>query len=245
VFEGEAARLIDEDVRPVASGSSVWTQPEGRVRTAAGSRSQLVSSGGLRVTLGENTALDMNLHQAVPDEWIALESGSVRCEVPKLASGSRLRVKTPDAEVVVHGTVFSVQVRSAAGGTSQTCVRVEEGLVSVQHGDQSEKVGASQSWGCDDPKPPPAAASAAEGGAPVHPRAPRNVEVRPAATPVSSSEGLAEQNRLFQAALAAEARGDAAGALDSLRVLLDRYPQSPLGPDARTARSRIEARAHP
>src|SRR5690606_17235396 len=55
-------------------------------------------------------------------------------------------IATPDAQVVVHGTVFSVHVGAPAH--PQTCVRVSEGLVEVRHGAGRVYVEAGQTWGC-------------------------------------------------------------------------------------------------
>lgn len=59
---------------------------------------------------------------------IKLARGQVRVHVPPLPSGGKLVVETPDAEVIVHGTRFAV---TREEGSSETSVRVEEGLVEV------------------------------------------------------------------------------------------------------------------
>jgi hypothetical protein len=244
VLEGEASRSVGDEVRPVASGDAVWTQPEGRIVTGSGSRTQLVTTRGLHVTVGESTRLSMNLYDESSNPWIDLESGSVRCQVPKLPAGSHLSVRTPDAEVIVHGTVFSVAVPSGPGSEGHTCVRVEEGVVGVLHGGQEERLGSGQGWGCDQPSPQPPPPSAPERENRARARPPTGGDTR--ARPVETSAGLAEQNRLFLAALASEAGGDDAHAIESLRALLDRYPASPLRPEADAALARLRARAqHP
>lgn len=60
---------------------------------------------------------------------IKLARGQVRVQVPPMPSGGKLVVSTPDAEVIVHGTRFSVQRKD---NQTETSVRVEEGLVEVQ-----------------------------------------------------------------------------------------------------------------
>jgi Flp pilus assembly protein TadD len=56
-----------------------------------------------------------------------LSSGRVSLEVPKLPAGSTLSVRTPDAEVRMHGTRFQV-IRTG----KETQVHVAEGLVEVR-----------------------------------------------------------------------------------------------------------------
>jgi ferric-dicitrate binding protein FerR (iron transport regulator) len=58
---------------------------------------------------------------------LVLPLGRVFLEVPKLATGSTLSVRTPDAEVRVHGTRFQV-IRTA----KETQVHVSEGVVEVR-----------------------------------------------------------------------------------------------------------------
>ena len=58
---------------------------------------------------------------------LVLSRGRVSLEVPKLPSGSTLSVRTPDAEVRVHGTRFQV-VRT----DKETQVSVLEGVVEVR-----------------------------------------------------------------------------------------------------------------
>ena len=60
-------------------------------------------------------------------ETLLLDHGRVLLEVPKLARGSSLAVRTPDAEVRVHGTRFEV-FRTAG----ETRVHVTEGVVEVR-----------------------------------------------------------------------------------------------------------------
>lgn len=72
-------------------------------------------SGVIAVVAGEQT------------DGLRLEGGSVTLEVPRLPEGHLLFVATPDAEVRVHGTRFTV-ARDAAG----TAVKVTEGVVEVR-----------------------------------------------------------------------------------------------------------------
>jgi len=56
---------------------------------------------------------------------------------------------------------------------------------------------------------------------------------------------LDEENRLFQAGLAAERVGDFRSATQSLEQLLSAYPASPLAADARLALSRVKSHLAP
>src|SRR4029077_14080829 len=102
-----------------------------------------------RVMAGPATRLLMDLRASTRNPWVQLLAGSVRCEVPKLGEGAHFAVHTPDANVMVHGTVFSVEIR-AAGGPRQTCVRVDEGVVSVLRSDREDLLTHGQSSGCDE-----------------------------------------------------------------------------------------------
>ena len=102
----------------------------------------------------------MTLHEqtevGVAQSDVGLESlrvarGTVRCVVPKLGSERQFSVVTPDATVVVHGTVFTVRFNEEA---KRTCVGVEEGVVSVRHASGKTWLEAGESWGCE-PTPPP------------------------------------------------------------------------------------------
>jgi TolA-binding protein len=171
---------------------------------------------------------------------ISLKRGRVELMVPPLRKGASLSVSTPDAVVTVHGTQFSVEYSGEA-----TCVRVREGLVSVQRGARVERLRRGQQSGC----------------APVAGQQPSNSATLPAAqakperagsergasrpkNPAYGSSGsgtLTKENMLFRQALAAEQVGDLATAEAHLARLLDRYPGSPLASEARRALARVRA----
>lgn len=82
-------------------------------------------SNGARIRLDAGTLkLDSSTREA---QALLLPSGRVFLEVPKLPTGSTLAVRTPDAEVRVHGTRFQV-IRTS----QETQVHVTEGLVEVR-----------------------------------------------------------------------------------------------------------------
>jgi ferric-dicitrate binding protein FerR (iron transport regulator) len=86
----------------------------------------------------------------------SLIEGQVDAEVTKLAPQERFVVGTPDAEVEVRGTRFSVAVSDApahcAGTGTRSLVAVREGAVWVRTGGREIVLGPGQSWtaACDE-----------------------------------------------------------------------------------------------
>jgi FecR protein len=246
---GHVSRLRGGSQIAVAPGESTTVSAEGVLFTAAESEASVRTARGLEVTLFENSRIllsDLNIDQ--PTNAVHLESGAIRCRVPHLEEGQHFSVITPDATVVVHGTVFRVEVGGAAGSATRTCVRVEEGVVSVSGSAGEARVTASQSWGCDPPaeRPgataplaPPVEATAKSGSGPAARAATDSPRDSTKDAPKAVLSTLNEENRLFQAGLAAERSGDTRTAAASFELLLSRYPQSPLAADARTALSRV------
>lgn len=64
-------------------------------------------------------------------ETLQLSTGRLFLDVPKLAKGRTLAVRTPDAEVRIHGTRLQV-TRSSQSAQAGTQVQVLEGLVEVR-----------------------------------------------------------------------------------------------------------------
>ena len=82
-----------------------------------------------------------------------LDAGSVELHVEKLTSAQRFLVDTPDSEVEVRGTRFSVSVvppDAACGAGVRTRVAVTEGVVVVRHAGLEDRVALGESWpaGC-------------------------------------------------------------------------------------------------
>jgi len=217
--------------------------PVGELVTAAASEAYFRTPDGLEVQAFENSSMGLSdLRASQEGLSLRLDSGAVRCHVPHLAQGRRFSVITPDATVVVHGTTFRVTV-GASKGSPKTCVRVEEGVVSVNGKAGQARLEGSQSWGCDEP-------TADVEDAPVEPgtagsrserKAPSRATGDPARgdSPRPDRGTLDEENRLFQGGLAAERAGDSRGATASFELLLSRYPRSPLANEARAALSRV------
>src|SRR5688572_22776689 len=83
-------------------------------------------------------------------EIVHLSKGTVELRVPPLARGERMLLKTEDAEVEVHGTVF--EVTATAGRLAS--VEVLEGVVEVRkRGEGSVVLRAGDRWPLPEPKP--------------------------------------------------------------------------------------------
>jgi hypothetical protein len=224
----------------MAPGDAETVSASGELFTAERSEASVTTSDGLELKLFENTRVALADLGSTKSSSLHLTGGSVRCRVPHLAQGLHFSVVTLDAIVIVHGTVFRVTVGGVAGAT-QTCVQVEEGVVSVQRGAKEERLTSGQSTGCD----LPIAGSLTNSGAASPPEVTSNPAQLPTPRPNTSSipraraGTLDEENRLFQAGLSSERRGDTGAAATSFQLLLSRYPQSPLAADARAALSRV------
>jgi hypothetical protein len=213
---GQVTFDVGNGTRTIAAGDVTSVPARGRIATGVGAEAQ-IESEGLEVTLRERTEV------GVPEEGLRslrMTKGGVRCVVPPLGPDRQFSVVTPDATVVVHGTVFSVRFDRS---TKQSCVAVEEGVVSVRHAGGKTWLESGESWGCE-------TTTAARETAPAQ---------RPA-TPRPQRGTLEAENLLFQSALAADRRGDHATARAKLQELLAKYPESPLGPEARATLARLQ-----
>jgi outer membrane lipoprotein YfiO/FecR-like protein len=192
---------------------------------------------------------------------LRLGAGSVDVDLPrKLEGGKHLIVETPDAEVLVVGTAFMVEVGSESGARA-THVSVRRGTVWImQNGKQRAVLRAGDEWrssGTTTAARPPAVAPAppSEEGkvasAPGRTSSAARAAIgrtssgtRPAPAPRAADSGTLEQeNDLYQAGLTARARGDHAGAADTFAQLLSRYPRSVLREQALASQFRALERA--
>ena len=231
----------------------------------------LTTENGVRVEMAEHTRVGLDgMRDRSGDTTLRLLQGRVDCDVPPLGSKRRFSVVTANAEVIVHGTRFSVSMAAV----DRTCGRVTEGLVEVNSGGSQRFLSDGQQWGCDEAGPdertsldessadevntadkadkqrPPAGgkrhtatrASEAKRSSP-----------KPAARNEASAKSLPEQAReetivgtleqetqLLSRALAAERRGERRVARQLYSELLRRYPASPLAPEAKKGYSRVE-----
>jgi ferric-dicitrate binding protein FerR (iron transport regulator) len=99
-------------------------QPGAEILATAEAKSAVLSNGvRLRLDTGSLKLTSANEYT----QTLFLPSGRVSVDVPKLPRGSSLSVRTPDAEVRVHGTRFQV-IRTGR----DTQVHVVEGVVEVR-----------------------------------------------------------------------------------------------------------------
>jgi hypothetical protein len=219
--------------RALHAGEALRQDP-GEIQSAADGSAELVTSEGLGLKMGSATRL--SLADLASVNQVELRHGLLTCSVPHLREGQRFSVQTPDARVVVHGTVFSVRVDSKRTPGAETCVEVTDGVVIVQHAGGETALNAGDQWGCDaSPSAPPPASAAPP---PTPTARERQLVAHGSARPAERST-LGEESRLLQEALAAERVGQPERAQGLLNQLLSRYPNSPLSSEARRASSRI------
>ena len=237
--------------RVVASGERSLRDGDS-LQTAAGARAH-VATHKSSVNVSESTELKVSQPSAA-EERISLRRGRVDVAVDKTIETKRsVVVETPDAEVVVRGTVFDVRVEPLLNATN-THVHVTRGSVWVlAQGVQVALLSAGQSWSSAGgleaaavPQPasvavPPSAAPQLDNSAPTP--APAGPRVGGAAAPSKEAAPhragtLAEENRLFAAGVEARNRGDVARAAELFGELLSTYPQSTLREVAQVERFR-------
>jgi FecR protein len=162
-------------------------------------------------------------HGAGLRDRLELTAGRIQVQVPKLAVGSELRVQTPDATVVVHGTKFSVDRAEAAGSRPATTrVSVTEGVVTVDT-DRGQRT-LTAGMELVTPETPIATATPS-------PSAPAPDDA-PSVAPGTSSPGtlstLASENALLSEAMKVRRDGQIERALALVDAFVARYPRSPL-----------------
>jgi hypothetical protein len=249
-----AARTIAGDaaldgVGELRAPASSWS----RVLTARGARIELAPRARLRVARQKAQSGAQGAPDA-HDVGLRLEQGEAHLSVPKLAAGDQFSIATPDARVVVHGTIFSVKVDDAA--PSRTCVRVNEGLVEVQHRAGSAFLKPGMQWGCGERtetraeaalaavvEAPKAIVEADLAATDEAPRARTRIARRHAnrarrSAAAAESGTLDRETALLATALAAERDGDRTRASALFSELLLRHPRSPLAPEARSGLAR-------
>ena len=110
------------------------------VVTAEGALARASLASGAEVEIGPGSRVklfggDGPGGAGAAGEAVNIAMGRVTVRVPKLGPSRSFSVRTPDAVVVVHGTVFSVErQRDVVSGLSATKVAVEQGSVAVRRG---------------------------------------------------------------------------------------------------------------
>jgi ferric-dicitrate binding protein FerR (iron transport regulator) len=252
---------------PLGSGDDVATEP--------GGRGEVVLADGVAITLESDTQVSLpdsatgatagTGGSANGREVVRLARGVVSVRVPPMSPGHTFSIATPDAEVTVHGTSFTVEVVRPAGAgsaaTSSTAdpatkVRVTSGVVSVSSSRGGEAVlTAGMEWSspveangaalhAPPPMPPASAttssASAANPASKMASAPPHPASVRHDGTSPPRSR-LGEENQLLASAIAVSKGGDYAGAVATLDDLLRRFPTSTLAQEAHVERFRALA----
>jgi len=273
VTHGGVTGVAATPVAPVAGettlgpGDDVVTAPDGRTRVTLPDGVSLTLGEASRLSLPKST-LPANPRLETIHEQVSLNDGVVSVRVPHLTQGRTFAVKTPDAEVTVHGTAFTVEVGEfvspdeplhsgahAADATISTRVRVSEGVVSVTSAGREVFVRAGMQWISPHaeptqrrvPAPLPTTAALSAGPPPsALPALDSSASgaSAPPTGPKTIPSSLADQTRLLESAMSASRNGDYHGAIGSLNELLRRYPASRLEPEARVQLFRALAAAH-
>ena len=222
--------------------------------TMARSSALLSTSFGARVSVDEDSRLLLvgrhGDQSETTTEQIRLLAGEVSVEVPHLGTARGFEVLTPDATVIVHGTRFTVHVEQDGGGAPETRVEVSSGRVEVRRNLQQHWLGAGATWtsapslrATSSSNEDPGAAGEAPAVESSLPAGSARPKLRRLGLPaVQSDSRLAKANRLMIQALEEKRRGSDTAAVALLDELLDRYPDSPIAPNARREKERALAR---
>lgn len=224
-------------------------RPGAKLETA-GAPLELAFPSGARAEIYARSRASIVEAGDIRRESLFLAQGSLQVQVPKLAQPVEFSVKTPTATVVVHGTVFRVEVAPAEQGAG-TRVHVARGVVSVHvEGQLIRRLTAGQSW-------PKQANNSSLGQEPLVPSKARS---RPSAKRLSGrsfsgrraakarkrsrskvveSATLAEENELFASAMNRKRGGRPLLAVRVLDRFLRNYPQSVLTQEVRIERFRL------
>lgn len=247
--------LTQEGKGRIVSGGERALHDGDALQTATGARAHFQTSKS-SVNLSESTELRVSRPSAA-EERISLRRGRVDVSVEKAVETKRaVVVETPDAEVVVRGTIFDVRVDPLQNSTN-TRVHVTRGSVWVlAQGVQVALLSAGQSWSsaggvettakpaADVPSAAPASVTANEAPAAEAPAAVSPSKSGPGREGAARKGGtLAEENRLFSAGVEARNRGEAARAAELFGELLSTYPQTTLREVAQVERFRALSRA--
>ncbi len=223
----------------LAHGGKSALNPLGEIETAPEAQAEIRSQKSV-VHIGPATKLTVAQANNLEERY-RLALGRVDVSVDKDSRVTRsVVVETPNAEVVVHGTVFAVGVSSHAEHIV-TDVSVTRGSVWVlANGVQVAVLGPGQRWSSDAQA---VAASSLVPPVPVLPletrethaaaldardaNAPREAARDSHRAPTSAelkASTLAEQSRMFQDAIDARNRGEDTRAVELFARLLARYP---------------------
>lgn len=234
--------------------------PGDEVATEPGGRGEVVLADGVALTLESGTQVRLPETKQDPAETgreeVGLSVGKVSVHVPPMRPGHTFSIRTPDAEVTVHGTTFSVEIGGVASATdaraarAATRVAVTSGVVSVSSAGREAVLTAGMEWASPSEATPAVAVAPAPASETPGASAPPKVSAtvtRPghhasAAPSVTPKSRLGEENQLLSTAIAASSAGDYAGAVATLDDLLRRFPGSTLAQEAHVERFRALSR---
>jgi hypothetical protein len=204
---------------------------------AGGSVTLGLSSGDVKLSEGRIEVVSTT----TAERRLRVPLGAVEVDLPrKLPHGQALIMETPDAQVRVVGTAFRVDVNLDPSGKPATEVAVRRGTVWVsQRGERRATLGAGSKWRS---APEPATEPVAVAVPKTEPRA-ETFASRAAAQKAEAQGTLAEENRLYESALAARNAGDDRRAAEAFSQLLSRYPRSVLREQSLAERFRALDRA--
>jgi hypothetical protein len=125
------------------------------VRSGTDGMATLGYASGTRMTLSPSAHLRVDALGST--RRFSLTSGQLQAHVAKLGQGERFVVSTPDSEVEVRGTVFTVAVDSpprCRDFVSSSTVSVSEGTVWVRSENKQVVLQPGESWAtpCPDPR---------------------------------------------------------------------------------------------
>ncbi len=190
------------------------------------------------------------------EQSLFVRAGNLFVDVPEGSLERRhVTVVTPDAQVEVKGTQFTVQVAEKESRT-RTAVKVNRGRVLVTWLGGSRLLTPGQTWDSSltetaalpppepvssDPPAPPTRRSSSQGRrASGPPKTASNTSVTLPLPPAPrETSTLATQNRLLEKAVAAQQRKRTEEALQLYEQLLEQFPDSPLRSTAIAERRRL------
>ena len=232
VAEVHGAVVVTEagESRVLAHGSELSLRTLGEIETAPDAQAEIRSK---KSVLRISPATKLTVPQATNvEERYRLALGRVDVSVDKDSRILRsVVVETPNAEVVVHGTVFAVGVSRTDHTVTE--VSVTRGSVWIlSNGVQVALLGPGQHWSSDTQPvsapvavantPSAAVAPSSDDSAPLHDAA--HALHREPTVAEAKASALAEESRLFQDAIDARNRGDDPRAAELFGHLVARYP---------------------
>jgi hypothetical protein len=216
------------------------------VQTESTSKALLTLRANIRIELFSSSQLRLGDAVSMNQSDVWIRRGKAHFDVAKRPPNGKFSVHSPDADITVHGTSFTVEVRQNPAGI-QTVVSVTEGLVSVNGAGQTTHwLKAGESWASRDDTTalmgPTLLTSPGPLQAPEASASTTSSRARPkvVGSPVAGhASTLGAESQLFATSMAAKRRGDDESALRLIDEFLGKYPASQLAQNARVERFRL------